>query len=399
MHDGRRLWALPAVRFGLHAAESQLAGHRPLHDRRWLWPLSAVRRGTKAEGATSEVTRVLRRTHDDSPRGNPRGGTAVTAFLVARREAMTPNRMVQAGVLGGFLVCCVPVAAQINEREHGQENRNESEQFKAGVDVAVRMLGGHPRLEGLSDQQRRDLFEFAIGNTLFALAHEIGHAAISEMGLPVLGREEDAADAYAVLGMLRMGTAVSDRVLTSAATGWFLSDRRNRKEGIKQTFYDEHGLDQQRAYEIVCLMVGSDPVRFRKAAEMAGMPESRQETCKGDYSNASWSWSTELKPHLRTADQPKQRIDAVYGPAEGSYEVFSQAFRAFGLLETAADHVALRYVWRRPITLEMQTCGTPLGRWNLSSQKVTISYELAADFAMLYRDYGLTAMGDLGSRE
>ena len=32
--------------------------------------------------------------------------------------------------------------------------------------------------------------EFVVGNLLFVLGHEAGHAAIREMGLPVVGREE-----------------------------------------------------------------------------------------------------------------------------------------------------------------------------------------------------------------
>jgi hypothetical protein len=32
------------------------------------------------------------------------------------------------------------------------------------------------------------------GNTLVLLSHELGHVLIAEMRLPLLGREEDAAD-------------------------------------------------------------------------------------------------------------------------------------------------------------------------------------------------------------
>jgi hypothetical protein len=55
-----------------------------------------------------------------------------------------------------------------------------------------------------------------------------------------------------------------------------------------------------------------------------------------------------------------------------------------------ANFAAERYVWRKPITLEMQTCGMPGAHWDLSSQKIIICYEMGLDFAMLYRDYGLT---------
>ena len=32
-------------------------------------------------------------------------------------------------------------------------------------------------------------------------------------------------------------------------------------------YYDEHGLDWQRAYQIVCLMVGSNPDQFGQLAD------------------------------------------------------------------------------------------------------------------------------------
>ena len=37
---------------------------------------------------------------------------------------------------------------------------------------------------------------------LFVVAHEMGHAVISELKLPVLGREEDAADTFAIIAAL-----------------------------------------------------------------------------------------------------------------------------------------------------------------------------------------------------
>src|SRR5262249_6549472 len=212
---------------------------------------------------------------------------------------------------------------------------------------------------------------------------------IGEMDLYVLGREEDAADAYAATRMLEVGTEASTNVLVQAATGWFLSDKRNQARGIELTFYGEHGLDRQRAYQIVCLMVGSDANKFAEVAEKAKLPKSRQKTCEDDYGVASSSWGTALKPHRRGADRPKQKIDVVYGPAQGPVEAIAQAFRAIKLLETVASF-AERYVWPRPITLEMLTCAQPNAHWDLDAGKIVICYELAQDFAMLYRDFGMT---------
>jgi hypothetical protein len=117
------------------------------------------------------------------------------------------------------------------------------------------------------------LAEFVSGNMLFVLLHELAHAAITQMGLPVLGKMEDAADSFAALRLIRVGSDFSRRVLTDAAEGWFMEDRRDRKIGDKVAYYDEHGLNQQRAYEIVCLVVGSDEDKFkgsRQGDQVAG---------------------------------------------------------------------------------------------------------------------------------
>ena len=75
----------------------------------------------------------------------------------------------------------------------------------------------------MSPQEKRQLVEFVIGNTLFVMAHEMGHGLINEMNMPVLGREEDAADSFAVVTALKMGSGFSERVLIEAAKGWVLS--------------------------------------------------------------------------------------------------------------------------------------------------------------------------------
>jgi hypothetical protein len=230
--------------------------------------------------------------------------------------------------------------------------------------------------------------EFVAGNMLFVLLHELGHAAITEMGLPVLGRMEDAADSFAALRLIRVGSDFSHRVLIEAAKGWFLADLRDQRTGDKVQFYDEHGLNRQRAYEIVCLMVGADEEKFKDLAKETVLPESRQDTCAGDYSNAVYSWDLLLKSHLSPPDRPKTEIDAMYGLAHGRAVIAQQALRSVRLLQTVAEHVANDYLWPVPFTLEMQSCGYPNARWDLKTHKLVLCYELAAEFADLYRDYG-----------
>jgi hypothetical protein len=260
--------------------------------------------------------------------------------------------------------------------------------FQARIDAAATALReSNPKFKGSSPEYVQGFAEFVSGNMLFVLYHEMAHAAITQMGLPVLGRIEDAADTFATLRMIRVGSDFSRRVLANAAKSWFLADRRDQKTGDKVEYYDEHGLNQQRAYQIVCLMVGSDEEKFKDLAKETKLPEERQDTCAGDYSNAAFSWDLVLKSYRRAPDQPKTKVDVVYGPAEGRAAVAQRVNRSIRLLETVAEHAADDFVWPAPFTLEMQTCGFPNARWDLQIHKLIMCYELAADFADLYRDY------------
>ena len=263
-----------------------------------------------------------------------------------------------------------------------------SNSFQAGLEVAARSLANEPRLKGYSPQQRQARIEFVFGNTLFVTTHELGHALISEMDLPVLGREEDAADDFAILLALRIGDSLSHRVLVEAAKGWFLSAKRDTKEGDKPDYYDRHGLNEQRAYQIVCLMVGSDPAKFKDLADETKLPDDRRRSCGWDYDTASRSWERVLTPHRRAPDQPKTPIQVVYGQGKGDLELYQRVFSATRFLETVAESAADRYAWPAPITLEMRSCGEPGARWTIPLRKLHICYELIREFAELHRDYG-----------
>jgi Putative metallopeptidase len=78
--------------------------------------------------------------------------------------------------------------------------------FHSRMEEVARVLENEPRFKQLSSQHGQALSEFIVGNMLFVTAHEMGHAVMGEMQIPVLGREEDAADVFATLNALRLGT-------------------------------------------------------------------------------------------------------------------------------------------------------------------------------------------------
>jgi hypothetical protein len=284
-----------------------------------------------------------------------------------------------AAALGALLFAAGPVKAQ--QTEPAQSTLGQR------IEAAAKAALNSPRLKGLTEQQRIDRVEFVAGNTLVLLSHELGHVLIAELHLPLLGREEDAADTYAALRLLAIGTSFSQRELAQATQGWFLNDRRDQEIGEKPLYYDEHNLSAQRAYQILCLMVGSDPDKFRGLADQMKMPDTRQRTCKRDFAKTSEGWQTVLKPWLREPGDPETKIDVVYGDGKGMYDGVANMFRAIRFLETVAANSAARYKWPHPFTLKMESCGRPGTDYDDETRVVTICYETPFDFAELYRAY------------
>jgi hypothetical protein len=281
--------------------------------------------------------------------------------------------------LGVLVFGAAPVAAQQVEPTRPSLSQR--------IEAAAKAALNSPRLKGLTERQRVARVEFVAGNTLVLLSHELGHVLIAEMHLPLLGREEDAADTYAALRLLAIGTSFSQQELAQAAQGWFLNDRRDQEIGEKPLYYDEHNLSQQRAYQILCLMVGSDPDKFKGLADQMKMPAERQRTCKRDFAKTSEGWQTVLKPWLREPGDPETKIGVVYGDGKGMFDGIANMFRSIRFLETVAANSAARYKWPHPFTLKMESCGRPGTSYEDEERIITICYETPFDFAELYRVY------------
>ena len=88
----------------------------------------------------------------------------------------------------------------------------------------------------------------------FVLFHEIGHALVDEWNVPVLGREEDAVDAFSTIFMTEFVPNGGQIALWGAD----FFDYLGRHEGTfgQNDFADEHSLDPQRAYSIACWVYG-----------------------------------------------------------------------------------------------------------------------------------------------
>lgn len=115
--------------------------------------------------------------------------------------------------------------------------------------------------------------------------------------LPVLGKEEDAADSVATV-FLTQSVKNGDEYAYDAARFFHAMSSRERNLAPSD-YWDEHSLDQQRAYSIVCWIAGSSAGAFAAVSRTGLLPRSRLERCPAEYEQKVSAWDTLLQAHVR----------------------------------------------------------------------------------------------------
>ena len=145
--------------------------------------------------------------------------------------------------------------------------------------------------EELSEEEYIDEVIYA---SLFTFYHELGHALIDQLNLPITGREEDAVDEFASIILLEIGD--SDAVLAGALQ----FDVDAEEEELNELpYWDEHSLSYQRFEQTLCLLYGSNPQEYSFLAKDEDLPEDITEDCKFEYQRKSNTWLTLLSPYLK----------------------------------------------------------------------------------------------------
>lgn len=166
-------------------------------------------------------------------------------------------------------------------------------QITVSYDLAVylhQLISTVPRAELIDpnvtvDELTRDCLDFFV-------MHEIGHALVHELDLPLVGNEEDAADEFATLICAQaMGTR-GKQMATNAAQCFALLGR-NETQLAKLAFWDEHSLSRQRYYRILANLHAAGP---NPAIERV-VPVTRLMESKKTYSAREQHWNRLLAAH------------------------------------------------------------------------------------------------------
>lgn len=130
----------------------------------------------------------------------------------------------------------------------------------------------------------------------YVLFHEVGHALVYALDIPITGREEDAVDALSAVMLVEV--LEEPGILTSAADFYDLISM-SKEEISDEELWDEHALDEQRYYNLVCWCYGSNPDEFKDVLEDSGMGDDRAARCEEEYAQIMKSWSTLLAPYIK----------------------------------------------------------------------------------------------------
>jgi hypothetical protein len=129
----------------------------------------------------------------------------------------------------------------------------------------------------------------------FVVLHEMGHALVDQLHIPITGKEEDSVDNLATV---LTGQFVDDNgEIALNFADFFALLQKNPAELKAEDFWDTHSLDIQRANQAACLVYGSDPKKHANLAPK--IDASRRESCADDWKQAADSWVSLLGPYLK----------------------------------------------------------------------------------------------------
>jgi hypothetical protein len=157
----------------------------------------------------------------------------------------------------------------------------------------------------------------------FILGHEMGHALIHELEIPVTGHEEDSADGFA-----SFFTANDPETGPNAALGAaVLFDAMGSKNpALFKDYSSDHPIIVQRVYNFLCALLGKDPAQLRSLVTDGYVPESRAMMCEKEWAQLNYGWWTVLGPHLSASY--KKETEGVRQQARKDLEAANDALSA-----------------------------------------------------------------------
>lgn len=254
------------------------------------------------------------------------------------------------------------------------------------------------RNEVILQGQNEQIWTLTSDFMLFVFFHELGHAFISNLGLPIVGREEDVADEFAamtLIGFIETNPAYY-KTIKNAMLGWYLMWERTVKNTNgnieKLPYWSEHSFNLQRFYNIACLLYGSNPETYQSLADSTGLPKDRADVCVQEYQAKLYAWGILLAKHIikpgMHIPNPRYVIDIHYAEVKTKHGYqLMQHFKRYNALRPMVNYLNNRYLLRGPVNITFQDCGTVNAFWSPSNSKLYLCYEMFEFSQQMFTQY------------
>lgn len=182
--------------------------------------------------------------------------------------------------------------------ECGKSNAFYNPQYQAIIlcyELVADML--NRAAQGIKSQgqgQAQSQMTLFAGALMFVLSHELGHALIDNFKIPLIGREEDGADQFAMFMFLSGNLDGVTIVKLVNGTTWFFQPSLFHSNA---QFGDSHSLNEQRRANILCWTFGRDPIAFKTIARQLNPDRARG--CPQEYQQFKSAMVRLLGPYVK----------------------------------------------------------------------------------------------------
>ncbi len=231
---------------------------------------------------------------------------------------------------------------------------------------------GTPATGAPIDANSRD---FVAANLTAVFYHELGHAFIDILKLPIYGQEEDAADVLSAVLVHKLYEEESAVEIAHATALGFRQESVLRTEnGVDAAYWDVHGPDLQRYYTFVCLFYGADTARRQSFADDLALPKGRQATCADEFEQASDSWGPVMKELAKNGAGRSMRF-----LADHRTDVFGKLTADVIGAEVKAMNAEMSLP--KSLLVRVEPCGTANAFYDPKTREIIMCTEFARSLA------------------
>jgi hypothetical protein len=189
----------------------------------------------------------------------------------------------------------LPVDVGMRFAECGQSNAFY-DPYEREVLMCLELLEGEREVFSAYYETEEEIENAVNGSFMFTVFHEVGHALVDVLEIPVTGREEDTVDSLAAWWLID-GDGGDESAISGALS--FYVDPAQAGEIDESQYATQHSLGQQRYYILACLVYGSDPENYANLIDEGWLTPERAERCPYDFQRLTTSWYALLGPHLK----------------------------------------------------------------------------------------------------